>query len=82
MDEFHRKFLKYAPAYAKDEAAAAIGKVIQLQSQGVLRKGVYYLVLADLVGSTRLAAENGNEALSDRVQLFVKSAIDSTVLCT
>lgn len=75
MAELDQELLRYAPAYAKDEAAAAIGKVEELQSQGILRKGVYYLVLVDLVGSTAYAAEHGNAALSNRVQIFVTSAI-------
>lgn len=66
-----REFLKYAPAYAKAEAAAAIAKVQELQVQGFLRNGVYYVVLADIVGATRMATEIGNEATAERIQVFV-----------
>jgi class 3 adenylate cyclase len=75
VDGPHSEFLQYAPAYAKDEAAAAIDKVTDLQSQGLLRKGVYYLVLVDLVGSTKFGVEYGNTSLDQRIQTFVTSSI-------
>ena len=44
------EFLKYAPAYAQAEAQEAIRKVEELRAQGLIHDGVYYLVLADIVG--------------------------------
>lgn len=77
LAEVHREFLKYAPAYAQDEAKQAIEKVIDLQKQGVIRSGLYYVVLVDLVGSTKFAAAHGNNAVRDRIQFFVKSSFDA-----
>jgi len=74
LDEIQREFLKYAPAYAQREAVEAIWKVRELQSQGVIRDGVYYLVLLDLVGSTKFSVENGNDATAKRIEYFVTSS--------
>lgn len=71
LDEIQTEFLKYAPAYAKEEAAQALGKVVELQSQGIIRNGVYYIVLVDLVGSTKYSAEHGNDKMSERIKMFV-----------
>jgi class 3 adenylate cyclase len=57
-----------------DEAQQAISKIYELQSQGLLRNGLYYVVLIDLVGSTKFAAEHGNAAVSERVKFFVSSS--------
>jgi class 3 adenylate cyclase len=77
LEEIKREFLKYAPAYAQKEAREAIGKVMDLQMQGVLRTGLYYVVLTDLVGSTKYASEKGNEALQDRVKRFVTASFNA-----
>lgn len=71
LDEIQAEFLKYAPAYAKAEASEALRKVIQLQSQGIIRNGIYYIVLVDLVGSTKYSAENGNVKMNERIEGFV-----------
>jgi class 3 adenylate cyclase len=72
-----REFLKYAPAYAQAEASAAIEKVVDLQAQGVIRDGLYYIVLVDLVGSTTFAADFGNDALGGRIKLFIRSSFNA-----
>ena len=77
LDAVHEKYLKYAPAYAMNEAREAIVKVQELQAQGVLRRGIFYLVLVDLVGSTKYAASEGNDAASSRIRLFVTSSINA-----
>jgi class 3 adenylate cyclase len=45
--------------------------VIQLQSQGIIRNGIYYIVLCDLVASTKYSAEKGNKLMNQRIQSFV-----------
>lgn len=71
LDEVHQEFLKYAPAYAKNEASQALSKVLELQAQGVIRNGIYYIVLVDLVGSTKFSAEYGNAKMDERIRHFV-----------
>jgi len=71
LDEVHYEFLKYAPAYARDEAREALGKVLELQAQGIIRNGIYYIVLVDLVGSTKYSAEYGNKKMDERIKTFV-----------
>lgn len=81
LDKIKQEFLKYAPAYAIDEAKQAIDKIYELQSQGVIRSGLYYVVLVDLVGSTKFAADHGNDAASGRVQFFVSSSFRALNEC-
>lgn len=74
LEEIGTEFLKYAPAYAQVEAKQAIEKVMDLQMQGVLRSGLYYIVLVDLVGSTAFSAQHGNEAMAKRIEFLVMGA--------
>ena len=76
-EEIRSEFLKYAPSYALDEAAEAIERIAELQAQRLIRDGVYYIVLADLVGSTKFAATHGNPAGAARVQRFIKHSFDA-----
>lgn len=76
-EEIRAEFLKYAPAYAMQEAAEAIERVDELQAQRLIRDGVYYIVLADLVGSTKYGVEHGNSALSERIQRFVTNSFNA-----
>ncbi len=71
LDEIRSEFLKYAPAYAREEASSALNKIFELQSQGIIRDGIYYIVLVDIVGSTKFAAEFGNVKLNERIKTFV-----------
>jgi class 3 adenylate cyclase len=77
FEKIRLEFLKYAPAYAQTEASQAIYKVMELQSQGLMRNGIYYIVLVDLVGSTKFAAEHGNEKMNQRIKIFVRHTFDS-----
>ena len=74
LEEVKQEFLKYAPHYAQEEARQAIEKVLDLQAQGVIHDGLYYIVLVDLVGSTKFLAEYGNERTVARIQAFVTSS--------
>lgn len=71
LEQIRTEFLKYAPSYAKAEASSALNKLFELQSQGILRDGIYYIVLVDIVGSTKYAAEHGNLKLAERIKTFV-----------
>lgn len=77
LDEIHREFLKYAPAYAQKEAKEAIAKVLELQQQGVIRNGLSYIVLVDLAASTKYLSEHGNVKAAHRVEHFVKSSFSA-----
>ena len=79
LDEIRTEFLKYAPAYAQAEAAQAIEKIRELQMQGLIRNGLFYITLVDLVGSTKYAAEYGNQKSSDRIQYFVTSSLNALI---
>ncbi len=77
LDDIQREFLKYAPAYAQKEAQEAIYKVMDLQMQGVLRDGLYYIVLVDLVASTKYGILHGNQKLAERIKRFVTYSFNS-----
>ena len=77
LDDIHREFLKYAPAYAQEQAKEAIWKILDLQKQGIIRDGIYYVVLVDLVGSTKFGASHGNEQLAARIKRFITYSFDA-----
>jgi class 3 adenylate cyclase len=77
LEDIATEFLKYAPAYAQQEAKQAIEKVMELQMQGVLRNGLYYIVLVDLVGSTVFCAQHGNDAMVTRLECLVRGAFSA-----
>src|ERR1700722_5656332 len=77
LDEIQGEFLKYAPTNAQDEARQALQKVIELHAQGIIRNGIYYIVLVDLVGSTKFSAEHGNTKMNERIEFFIKYAFQS-----
>jgi len=77
LEKIQTEFIKYAPAYAQEEAKVAIAKVMDLQMQGVIRAGLYYIVLVDLVGSTEYGVRHGNEKLAGRIQKFVTCSFNA-----
>ena len=77
LDKIRREFLQFAPAYALPQAEEALEKITALQSQGLVRSGLYYLVVSDLVGSTDYMAEHGNAAADKRIEHFVRSAFNA-----
>lgn len=79
LEEIREEFARFAPAYARTQAETALNKIIELQSQGLARSGLYYLVLVDIVGSTAYITEHGNSAGDQRIEHFVKSALDAIV---
>ncbi len=72
-----RELLRFAPGYARLQAAKAFAKARELQDQGVLRNGLYYLVLVDLVGSTAFMAKHGNLRGDERIETFVSKSVES-----
>lgn len=72
-----RQLLRYAPDYASMSAALAIGEARKLQEKGVLRNGIYYLVLIDLVGSTEFMSRFGNQRGDVRIETFISGAIEA-----
>lgn len=77
LEQLQKEFLKYAPVYAQEDASKALQKVIELQTQGLIRNGIYYIVLVDLVGSTKYSAKYGNSKGGDRIENFVKYSFKS-----
>lgn len=73
----YQEFLQYAPAYARLEAQAAIAKVADLRAQGLLGNGVYYIVLADIVGGTKMGDRLGNEEMAKRIQIFITESFNA-----
>ncbi len=63
--------LRFAPEYALGAAIAAVFQAHELQRSGLLLPGTYYMVLADLVGSTKYMEEHGNAKGEERIQQFI-----------
>lgn len=69
--------LKSIPIYARADAADAIAKVLEMERKSLFRPGLYYIVLADLVGNTIFNATYGNLHADLRVQWFHTAAIQA-----
>jgi len=77
LDDIRLEFRRFAPSYAQDEAGVALDKIVELQSQGLVRSGLYYLVLVDIVGSTEYMADHGNPTADKRIEWFVKCSLNA-----
>ena len=75
LDAIKAEFLKSAPSFAREDASIAIGTITEMQNKGRLRNGLYYIVLVDLIGSTKYSAEYGNDRMSKRVIAFVDESV-------
>jgi hypothetical protein len=69
--------LRNFPRYALTEAIEAIDNVRYMEQNSLFRPGLYYIVLADLVGNTAFNARYGNEEGDRRVEWFHTAAIQS-----
>jgi hypothetical protein len=69
--------MKSIPIYARVPAADAIQKVLQMERASLFRPGLYYIVLADLVGNTNFNAKYGNAEADKRVEWFHTAAIQA-----
>ena len=69
--------LKQIPIYARAPAVDAIMKVREMESSSLFRPGLYYIVLADLVGNTRFNATYGDAEGDVRTQWFHTCVIES-----
>jgi class 3 adenylate cyclase len=69
--------LRNFPRYALTAAIEAIDNVRYMEQNSLFRPGLYYIVLADLVGNTAFNAKYGNEEGDRRVEWFHTAAIES-----
>src|SRR5437773_11042891 len=60
--------LRQIPIYARVAAVDAILKVREMEASSLFRPGLYYIVLADLVGNTAFTAKYGDAAGDVRTQ--------------
>jgi class 3 adenylate cyclase len=75
LEKIKNEFMSFAPSYVKGPASIAIGNLIDLTQKKIITDGLYYVVLVDLVGSTKYGTEKGNKALSKRIETFVSSSV-------
>jgi len=73
--------LWFAPIYAIQEAHAAFREIKRLDKSRSLRNGIYYVVLVDLVGSTKYRFSAVNERLTKRIERFVNACINAVSKC-
>jgi hypothetical protein len=69
--------MKSIPIYARKHAAHAISKVLEMERNSLFRPGLYYIVLADLVGNTKFNNNYGNKHADLRVEWFHTAAIQA-----
>ena len=67
--------LSNIPIYARVQAVDAILAVRKMEEESLFRPGIYYIVLADLVGNTDFNSKYGDDAGDVRVEWFQTSAI-------
>lgn len=86
LDDIRLEFRRFGPSYAQDEAGVALDKIVELQSQGLVRSGLYYLVLVDIVGSTeyhsllKSARRLGSQGVRRRPQLRLSGCVPGGAL--
>src|ERR1700693_2205364 len=69
--------LRNIPEYALEDAFDAIIKVREMEKSSLFRPGLYYIVLADLVGNTAFNVKYGNKEADRRVEWFHTAGIQS-----
>ena len=69
--------LRQIPIYARVPAVDAILKVKAMEAASLFRPGLYYIVLADLVGNTAFNVKYGNAEGDLRTEWFHTAAIQS-----
>lgn len=73
------KYIKNAPAYVLADATYDNENWDEGNEPGKISNGVYYIVLADLVGSTKYLASYGNEKAAARIISFVQAGVESFI---
>lgn len=69
--------MRQIPIYARQPAVDAILKVREMESSSLFRPGLYYIVLADLVGNTDFNVKYGDAEGDVRTQWFHTCVIES-----
>src|SRR5262245_45535433 len=69
--------LRQIPIYARQPAVDAILKVREMEGSSLFRPGLYYIVLADLVGNTDFNVKYGDAEGDVRTQWFHTCVIES-----
>jgi hypothetical protein len=71
--------LKNIPNYALADTAIDFEELIQMHNEAPISNGIYYIVLADLVGSTKYLSMHGNEKAAERIINFVQASLAAFV---
>jgi class 3 adenylate cyclase len=75
LEKIRKEFMAFAPSYVQGPASVAIGNLIDLTQKKIITDGLYYIVLVDLVDSTKFGVEKGNDALSKRIEKFISASV-------
>jgi hypothetical protein len=67
----------HIPSYARRPALQAIAKVREMEETNLFRPGLYYIVLADLSGSTESSRVLGKDDNTKRVEWFVTACVEA-----
>lgn len=77
----NKSYLKNIPAYALADIDRDVENLSHQYQAKQINNGIYYIVLVDLVGSTRYLASNGNEKAGQRIINFVQAGVSSFINC-
>lgn len=69
--------LRDIPIYARTQAVDAIMAVQEMERSSLFRPGIYYIVLADLIGNTNFNVKYGDKAGDTRIEWFQTCAIEA-----
>lgn len=72
-------YFNHLPDYATGHHFSATDQASDIEEQGKINNGVYYIVLVDLVGSTKYLAAHGNEKAAARIISFVQAGVESFI---
>src|ERR1044072_5081055 len=67
----------HVPRYARNDAIQSVLRVRELEDTQLLRPGLYYIALIDLCGSTNASSVLGPEVNKERIEQFVRCAIQA-----
>lgn len=73
------KYFKNAPAYALGDGSFNTEYWDEKNEPGKINNGVYYIVLVDLVGSTKYLTNYGNEKAAARIISFVQAGVETFI---
>jgi hypothetical protein len=65
------------PGYVKQSAKEAIYRVREMERKTLFRPGLYYILLIDMIESTKLIGEVGHEIAKRKIEWFITACVET-----